>query len=68
MADLIDRANELAEDMLQAALSRQQRPACAPAALWCDDCGEQIPELRRLAAMGCACCISCQELRELRNR
>lgn len=30
----------------------------------CEDCGEPIPEARRLAISGCTTCVDCQELRE----
>ncbi|MHA5551344.1 TraR/DksA C4-type zinc finger protein [Pseudomonas aeruginosa] len=50
--------------MVQAALAQRTNTRLAPSALWCEDCGEQIPEARRQAAPGCECCISCQELRE----
>ncbi|ANA74778.1 TraR/DksA C4-type zinc finger protein [Pseudomonas aeruginosa] len=50
--------------MIQAALAQRTSTRLAPSALWCEDCGEQIPEARRQAAPGCECCISCQELRE----
>ncbi|ELO0933425.1 TPA: TraR/DksA family transcriptional regulator, partial [Pseudomonas aeruginosa] len=46
------------------ALAQRTNTRLAPSALWCEDCGEQIPEARRQAAPGCECCISCQELRE----
>ncbi|MFU3298842.1 TraR/DksA C4-type zinc finger protein [Pseudomonas aeruginosa] len=46
------------------ALAQRTNTRPAPSALWCEDCGEQIPEARRQAAPGCKCCISCQELRE----
>ncbi|ELK4871751.1 TraR/DksA family transcriptional regulator [Pseudomonas aeruginosa] len=62
--DVIDQANEWAENMVQAALAQRAPAKAAPSALWCEDCGEQIPEARRQAAPGCECCISCQELRE----
>lgn len=30
----------------------------------CEDCGEEIPEPRRIAAKGCARCVRCQQLWE----
>lgn len=32
----------------------------------CEDCGEPIPEARRLAAPGCRRCLSCQNQYERR--
>lgn len=36
-------------------------------ALECDDCGEVIPEARRLAVPGCRLCVDCQGLAEARG-
>ena len=33
----------------------------------CEDCGEEIPEPRRLAVQGCRKCIYCQSLSEKRQ-
>ena len=30
----------------------------------CEECGEPIPEARRRAVPGVACCVSCQEARD----
>lgn len=49
--DVIDQANERAENMIQAALAQRTNTRPAPSALWCEDCGEQIPEARRQAAL-----------------
>lgn len=67
MADVIDQANERAEEILQSAIARQSYRSAAPSALWCEDCGERIPEARRVAVPGCDCCVSCQEIRENRG-
>lgn len=32
----------------------------------CEDCGEPIPEARRVAIAGCTTCIDCQSAREKR--
>jgi phage/conjugal plasmid C-4 type zinc finger TraR family protein len=37
-----------------------------PSATECADCGEDIPENRRLAVQGCDTCIYCQTLKEKR--
>jgi phage/conjugal plasmid C-4 type zinc finger TraR family protein len=33
----------------------------------CEDCGEEIPELRRQAAPWAVCCVRCQQAREARH-
>ena len=38
-----------------------------PSLSHCEECGEEIPEARRIAIKGCKLCISCQEYEE-RNR
>lgn len=68
MADLIDRANEVADAQLQTLIAKQLNRQAGPAALWCEDCGERIPEARRVAVPGCDCCVSCQEIREIRGQ
>ena len=35
-----------------------------PSLEFCDDCGEPIPEARRLAVSGCTMCIECQTFHE----
>lgn len=66
MADDVDNANDEAEYHLQAALRRVQSVSVAASALFCDDCDEPIPELRRQAIQGCFTCIDCQSRRERR--
>jgi len=69
MADVIDMANDHAELVLHHALLRAcARPAkSAVSAEFCMDCGDDIPQPRRIAAPGCDTCISCQTLRERRG-
>jgi len=68
MSDLIDTANDHAEYLLQVSLARHQRRTAghATSAEFCDSCGIDIPEARRVAVPGCQTCIDCQQLRERR--
>lgn len=62
MSRLYDQAAALEELHRQTALQnqfRRSRPT-APSAHECEQCGEPIPEARRLAAVGCRYCIDCQ--------
>lgn len=34
----------------------------------CAECGDEIPEARRLAIKGCTMCVHCQQLEERRAR
>lgn len=38
-----------------------------PSLEWCDGCGMEIPEARRLAVPGCERCIDCQRDEERRE-
>jgi phage/conjugal plasmid C-4 type zinc finger TraR family protein len=38
-----------------------------PSLSHCNECGEEIPEARRLALRGCMTCIDCQTLSERRK-
>lgn len=68
MADVIDIANDQADYFLQVSLNRRERGAVAAvSALDCEDCGDPIPEPRRIAVVGCDTCIDCQAARERRR-
>ena len=50
-----------------AAVQRKlEQQASKPSLEECEDCGEAIPEARRLAIKGCTRCIWCQEVSEKR--
>lgn len=59
MTDIIDVANERAEDFLRESLSRIPHSG-GVSATHCEDCGDPIPEARRLAVPGCTLCVLCQ--------
>ena len=66
--DDIDRANDQAQYLLDMALQRARRVVSTrPSAEFCEDCDDPIPLLRQQTIQGCATCVSCQELRELRR-
>ncbi|WP_160286528.1 TraR/DksA C4-type zinc finger protein [Pseudomonas knackmussii] len=69
MADVLEQAAEAEENRRQGLLAARQRPAPAYSisATHCEECGEAIPQARRLAVPGCECCIDCQSLREVRR-
>lgn len=59
-----DQAAEVELLQREIALSNQAaKLAAAPAvsAYECEECGEPIPEARRMAVIGCRCCVACQE-------
>lgn len=63
MADTIDQAQQTQSQELQASLDRIQTENSrqGPSLLFCEDCGEEIPEARRKAVPGCRLCVSCQK-------
>lgn len=73
--DDFDRAQELEMIVRNRAIATQQRrfaelktaPGC-DTALDCLACGEEIPELRRLALPGIMRCITCQQREEDRMK
>lgn len=60
---LIQNANAVAA--VQAALAKQRSQ---PSLEECEDCGEDIPEQRRLLMQGCTRCIYCQGLFERKQK
>lgn len=68
MADIVDLANDYADEFLQRALEQCRLVATnAASAEFCVDCDEPIPVLRQEKAIGCETCIDCQALRERRR-
>lgn len=69
MADIIDTANDHADYLLQLSIAQHQRRTAghATSAEYCEACGIDIPEARRIAVPGCQLCIDCQQLRELKR-
>lgn len=69
MADDLDRAQAINE-VLQADALRdwRRRQHHGPSRTECEECGEPIPEKRRLAVPGCRLCIDCQRALEAARR
>ena len=55
--------NASAVSMVQAALAKQSQQ---PSLEFCETCGDEIPEARRVAVPGCTQCIHCKEISERR--
>ena len=61
MPDFADIASDLSQGYMAEALSAAAATrAAGPSASRCLDCGEVIPETRRLAVPGCVRCVDCQ--------
>ncbi|HAW3351334.1 TPA: TraR/DksA family transcriptional regulator [Escherichia coli] len=68
MADMIDTAAEIEELQRNAALSVHRIDRSAVSAEHCEECGEDIPEARRIAVPGCQTCAECQGIIELKRK
>ncbi|MCL5589374.1 TraR/DksA family transcriptional regulator [Enterobacter roggenkampii] len=64
-SEIIDQANELVEHRLQLAIQKHRIDRNAVSAEHRSECGEDIPEARRIAMPGCKTCASCQDVLEL---
>ena len=68
MTEIIDQASALETMMRENAIAAHRINRDAVSATHCSDCGEDIPELRRLKVPGCQRCASCQQDEELRMK
>ncbi len=67
-SEIIDQASALEEIMREQAIQAHRINRDAVSATHCSDCGEDIPELRRVKVPGCQRCASCQQDSELRRK
>lgn len=65
-SEIIDQANELVEQNINHAIQAHRINRNAVSAEYCEECGEDIPEPRRVAVPGCQTCVSCANDIELR--
>ena len=56
--------DQIDDTVLDAVLSARARMPSGESALSCDDCGEDIPERRRIALPGTRTCVVCQGKRD----
>jgi len=56
-----EQIDDTVSDAVSAARARIPR---GESARWCDECGEDIPEKRRLAVPGVRTCVACQSNRD----
>lgn len=69
MTKLFDQAAELEQLQRELALAAQRRRSTplGPSLSHCDDCGADIPPLRRETVPGCTRCVPCQTTAEKRR-
>ena len=59
--DIVDRAPDLGSQVLAARTEQMRLASDTPSLTHCEECGEPIPEARRVAVSGCRLCVKCQE-------
>lgn len=64
-AEIIDQANELAQQRIDMAIAAHRINRNAVSAEYCSECGEDIPAPQRAAVPGCQTCAECQADLEL---
>ncbi|MBY8244577.1 TraR/DksA C4-type zinc finger protein [Vibrio mediterranei] len=68
MPDFIDHASsneaKFTEMAIASQLKRSVQTGQQESAKECYECGDEIPELRRIKVAGCKYCVSCQQLAE----
>lgn len=64
-AEIIDQANELAQQRIDMAIAAHRINHNAVSVEHCSECGESIPLPRRAAVPGCQTCAECQADLEL---
>ncbi len=58
--------DQIDDTVKDAVLRARAQLAAGPGALQCMECGEDIPEKRRLAVPGVKTCVACQAARDAR--
>ncbi len=66
MFDVIDRASQYADEMLERQISAHVNRPVGVSAFECQDCGQPISEKRRMIIAGVTRCAPCQDVFELK--
>lgn len=67
-AEIIDAANELAQQRIDMAIAAHRINRDAVSATHCEECGDKLLDERRKAYPGCTMCVACLEIVELRKK
>ncbi len=67
-SEIIDQANDLVEQNINHAIQAHRINHNAVSAEHCEECGEDIPQARRIAVPGCQTCAECQGIIELKRK
>lgn len=68
MSDSMDRVQERVQEELARHLHKATSRPVHVSKFFCEECDAAIPEARRRAIQGVQCCVTCQEIAELKNR
>ncbi|WP_426578394.1 TraR/DksA family transcriptional regulator [Xenorhabdus stockiae] len=68
MFDVIDRASQYADDMLERKIAEHVNRPVGISAFHCEVCEQPIPEQRRKVIAGVTRCAPCQEVFELKQK
>ena len=68
MADAIDLAQQREQEDRERHINIARSRTAAPSRFLCEECDAPIPEARRIAIPGVQCCVTCQEILELKGK
>lgn len=68
MGDSMDRVQERAQEELARQVALVTGRPVQVSQFFCEECDAAIPEARRRAIQGVRCCVTCQEIAELKSR
>lgn len=68
MADSMDLVQQRVEEQLQRHIYTARNRAPGISRVLCIDCDAPIPSARRRAIPGVQCCVTCQEIVELKGK
>lgn len=68
MADSMDLVQQREAETLERQIKQAVNRPVRASALLCGECGEPIPEARRVALKGTSTCVTCQEVSEMKGK
>ncbi len=68
MADAMDLVQQREQEDRERHINTARNRIAAPSRFLCEECDAPIPEARRAAVPGVACCVTCQQIAELKNK
>ncbi|HEG1872870.1 TPA: TraR/DksA family transcriptional regulator [Citrobacter freundii] len=68
MADAMDLAQQREQEERESHINIARSRIAAPSRFLCEECDAPIPPERRRAIPGVQCCVTCQEIAELKGK